>query len=89
MAKRKRSLDPYAGPSAKERRRYEVQDAFHTLRRARDIVTDKKLMGDVKKHATTLAQEHKVTAHHIGMLAKTGRISPKQMKKLTKNRPVA
>lgn len=88
MAKRK-PHDPYAGPSAKERRRYEVEDGYHAIRRAQKIVGDKKLMGEIKAHAHTLAKEHKVTAHHIGMLAKTGRISPKQMTKLTKNRPLA
>lgn len=67
---------------------YEVHDAFHTLKRARQIVGNKKLMAQVKQHGERLAHEHRAVAHHAGMLAKAGKISDKQMLKLTKMRPV-
>ena len=61
---------------------WEVHDAFHTLRRAHHIVKNKKLMAHVKKHATKMADETRMIGHQAGMLAKMGRISPKQMAKI-------
>lgn len=63
-------------------RRWEVEDALSTLRRAGDIVHDKKLMGEVKAMASEKADDFKAIAEQAGRLAKSGRISPKQMAKL-------
>lgn len=69
------------GESA-QRRRWEVEDALSTLRRAGEIVHDKKLMAAVKAMATERADDFKAIADQAGRLAKSGRISPKQMAKL-------
>ena len=63
-------------------RRWEVEDALSTLRRAGEIVHDKKLMGEVKAMASEKADDFKAIADQAGRLAKSGRISPKQMAKL-------
>ena len=64
-----------------ERRKWEVEDALHTLRRAGEIVHDKKLMAEVKAMAKDKIDEMEAIAHQAGMLAKMGKISPKQMAK--------
>jgi hypothetical protein len=72
-----------SGMNEKARRRhYEVEDALHTLRRAGEIVGDKKLMAEVKVMATERADEMGTIAKRAGALAKSGKISPKAMKKL-------
>jgi hypothetical protein len=63
-------------------RHWEVHDAMQTMKRAGEIVGDKKLMAEVKKMAMTHADEMKQVAHHAGRLAKMGRISPRAMSKL-------
>lgn len=77
---------PAAVPMAKsekaERRRWEVEDALSTLRRAGEIVHDKKLMEEVKAMATERADDFEAIAKQAGALAKAGRISPKQMARL-------
>lgn len=62
--------------------RWMVEDALSTLRRAGEIVRDKKLMDKVKAMASERADEMKAVAKQAGQLAKMGRISPKQMAKL-------
>lgn len=42
-----------SGPSKSEMRKWEIESALNTLKRADDIRKDKKMMGDIKK----LAQE--------------------------------
>lgn len=63
-------------------RDYEAHDAFHTLRRAGEIVRDKGLLKRVKKHAIHHARESMEVSRQAEMLAKAGRISEKQMAKL-------
>jgi hypothetical protein len=67
---------------AAERRKWEVDDALHTLRRAGEIVHDKKLMTEVKALAGEKIEELEHIQHAAGQLAKMGKISPKQMAKL-------
>ena len=61
---------------------YEIHDAMHTMLRAGEIVKDKKLMGHVRKHAAEHAKKTHAVAERAGQLAKSGRISPRQMAKL-------
>lgn len=75
MAKRQK---PISHPD----RHWEVRDAMHTVMRAHDVINDKKLMKEVKKHAKYHAAELKETAARAEHFAKMGRISPKQMGKL-------
>lgn len=83
MAKAKRSnAIAYDGPSAADKRRWEVEDAMRTLQRAGEIVADKKLMEDVKACAEEEIDEMKAVAKQANALAKAGRISPKQLAKL-------
>lgn len=62
-------------------RKWECEDALRTLQRAGEIVHDKKLMAEVKAMAKDKIDEMEVIAHQAGMLAKMGKISPKQMAK--------
>lgn len=72
-----------SGMSEKQRKRhYEIEDALQTLRRAGEIVGDKKLMAEVKAMASERAEEMGVIAKKAGALAKMGKISPKAMAKL-------
>ncbi len=64
------------------RRHYEVEDAMHTMRRAGEIVKDKKLMAEVKAMAKERAEEMEDVANRAEHLARAGRISEKQMAKL-------
>lgn len=80
----KRSTAEASGPSTEDRRKWEVEDALHVLRRAGEIVGDKKLMAEVKKLAGERAEEMTAVAHQAAMLAKSGRISPKAMVKMGK-----
>lgn len=61
---------------------WELDSHLHTLRRAGEIVRDKKLMKHIKQHAEKRASEAKSMTHHIAQLAKMGRISPKAMAKI-------
>jgi hypothetical protein len=61
---------------------YEIHDAMHTMLRAGEIVKDKKLMGHVRKHAAEHAKKTHEVAERASHLAKSGRISPRQMAKL-------
>jgi hypothetical protein len=61
---------------------WEVRDAMHTMMRAGEIVKDKKLMGHVRKHAAEHAKKSAEVAERARHLAKSGRISEKQMAKL-------
>jgi hypothetical protein len=69
---------------AKKYDEWEVKDAMHTMLRAGEIVRDKHLMGHVKKHAAEHAKKSHETAERAAHLAKSGRISEKQMAKLGK-----
>jgi len=81
MAKSKTSAGvPLNSPSSDDR--WQVEDALSTLRRAGEIVHDKKLMEKVRAMATERADEMKGIAKQANALAKMGRISPKQMAKL-------
>lgn len=62
---------------------WQVEDALRTLQRAGEIVHDKKLMDKVKAMAAEKAVEMTAIAKQAGALAKAGRISPKQMAKLS------
>lgn len=63
-------------------RNWEVRDAMHTLMRAEEIKRDKALMAQVQKEAARHAEEMKTVSKKAALLAKAGRISPKQMAKL-------
>lgn len=90
MAKKSKSTtDSPAAAATSDGVPYEVHDAYHALRRAREVIGNKKLMGDVSKHAKRLAQEHHQVGRHAAMLAKAGKISPDQLVKITRNRPTA
>jgi hypothetical protein len=78
MAKRK------SVPISHPDRHWEVHDAMQTMKRAGEIVGDKKLMAEVKNMAMTHAEEMKEVAKHAGRLAKMGRISPRAMSKMSK-----
>ena len=65
-------------------REWEVRAAMHTMMRASEIVADKKLMAQVKKHAAEHAAKMRDVSHQAAMLAKAGRISPRQMAKMGK-----
>lgn len=84
MAKGIRATSYPSAPKteAAERRKWEVEEALHTLRRAGEIVHDKKLMTEVKAMAEGKIDEMESIAHAAGQLAKMGKISPKQMAKL-------
>ncbi len=69
---------PYSHPD----RHWEVRDAMRTIMRAGEILRNEKLMAEVKKHAKVHAAEMKDMAHQAEQLARTGRISPKQMAKM-------
>lgn len=62
--------------------RWQVEEALHTLQRAGKIVHDTKLMAKVKAMASEKAIEMTAIAKQASSLAKSGRISPKQMAKL-------
>lgn len=68
---------------------YEVRDAMHTMLRAGEIVNDKALMGHVRKHAAEHAKKTHEVAQRAAHLAKSGRISEKQMAKIDKTTPIA
>jgi hypothetical protein len=61
---------------------WEVREAMHTMMRAAEIIKDKKLLGAVRKEAANHASKMRDVAAQAGQLARTGRISPKQMAKL-------
>ncbi len=83
MAKRKTTS---SAPQAVEEDKYSewrVRDALDTLKRAGEIVADKKMLEKVKALAKDQADSLEQLAHKAAMLAKMGRISPKAMEKLT------
>lgn len=61
---------------------WRVDEAMRTMMRAGEIVADKKMMGLVKKKAAEHAEKMQSVAKQAAQLAKSGRISPKQMAKL-------
>jgi hypothetical protein len=63
---------------------WRVEDAMHTMLRAREIVADKKLMGLVKKKAKDHASKMADVARQADSLAKRGLVSDKQLAKLKK-----
>lgn len=85
MAKKKSNAGypEVSASDAADRRRWEVEAALRTLQRAGEIVHDKKLMAEVKKMANEKADEMRDVAAQAASLAKMGRISPKQMAKLS------
>lgn len=69
----------------KERqRKYEVEDALSTLRRASEIVGDKKLMAEVEALAQERKEEMADIQKHAAQLAKMGKISPRAMAKMAR-----
>lgn len=76
--------DTSAMTDKQRRRHYEIEDALHTLRRAGEIMADKKLMAEVEKLAAERAEEMSDVAKKAGKLAKLGRISDKAMARLSK-----
>lgn len=58
-------------------RKWEVDDALRTLTRAYEIIKDKSLMADVKKLASTKAEEMEDIAGKLSGLAKMGLVSDK------------
>lgn len=64
---------------------WELADGAHHLRRAGQIIGNKKFLDAIKEHAEQRADEHREMAHHIAHLAKSGRISAKAMEKLSKS----
>lgn len=81
----KRRKKSYSHPD----RRWEVHDAMHTMLRAHDIAKDKPLMKAVRKHAAEHARDMRTQSHRAAQLAKSGKISERQMAKLSKNHPLA
>lgn len=69
---------PYSHPD----RQWEVRDAMHTMLRAGEISKNKPLLKEVRKHAAHHARETAELSRHASVLAKSGHISPKQMKRL-------
>lgn len=69
-------------PTAISDDHWQVEGALRTLQRAGEIVHDKKLMVRVKAMASEKAVEMTAIAKQASALAKSGRISPKQMAKL-------
>lgn len=84
MAKSKPNSATLGEVAASDSRKWEVEDALRTLTRAHEIVSDKKLMSDVKKLAEEKRQEMDEFSHLAGQLAKMGRISPKAMRRMEK-----
>lgn len=76
----KKKEKPWSHPD----RQWEVRDAMHTLMRAKEYEGDKKLMEQVKKHAAEHAEKMEEVSRQAAGLAKSGRISEKQMAKLHK-----
>ncbi len=68
---------------------WRVDDAMHTMLRARQIVGDKKMMGKVKERAKKHAKKMQGVADQASALAKRGLISDKQLAKLEKKKPLA
>lgn len=62
---------------------WEAHEGMHTLMRAAEIAKDKSLMERVKKHAKAHAEKSRAIASQAEMLAKRGKISPKQMERLS------
>jgi hypothetical protein len=61
---------------------HELDNGAHHLKRAGQIIKNKKYLDAIKKHAEKRAEEHHETAHQAEMLAKMGKISPKAMAKM-------
>lgn len=61
---------------------WQVEDAMRTMMRAKEIEADPKMMALVKKKAKEHAAKMAGVARQAEHLAKTGRISDKQMAKL-------
>lgn len=83
MAKSKTASAPSTPTvSALSDDRWQVEDALRVLQRAGEIVHDNKLMAKVKAMASEKAVEMNAIAKQASALARSGRISPKQMAKL-------
>lgn len=76
----KRKEKPWSHPD----RKWEVRDAMRTIMRANEHLADKKLMEQVKICAADEAQEMRDVARQAETLAKSGKISEKEMAKLHK-----
>lgn len=68
---------------------WRVDDAMHTMLRAREIVGDKKMMTKVKKRAKQHAAKMADVARQADSLARRGLVSDKQLAKLKKTSPLA
>ena len=75
-------LEVATGPTAKQERKWEVEHALHIVREAAEIVSDKKLMAEVKKLAAERAAEMQNVSEQAAMLSKRGLVSDKAMAKL-------
>ena len=62
--------------------RWELDDAMRTIHRAVEIISNKKFLEAVRKHAEDKADEHREMAHKVGQLVKGGKISPKALEKM-------
>jgi hypothetical protein len=63
---------------------HELAEGARHLKRAHEIVKNKKFVEAIKKHHESKAAEHEELAHQTAQLAKTGRISEKQLAKMEK-----
>lgn len=61
---------------------WEARDAMHTLMRAHEIGQNKGLLKRVRKHAGKYARDMSEQSRRAANLAKSGRISDRQMEKL-------
>lgn len=61
---------------------WELAEGADHLEHAEKIKANPKYMEAIHKHAERKAKEHRETAHHIGKLAKAGKISDKAMEKM-------
>lgn len=79
---RKLREKPYSHPD----RKWEVRDAMDTMLRAREIVGNKPLLKEVRKHAKQHSTEMAEVSRQAGELAKRGMISPKAMERINRRR---
>lgn len=81
-----------AASAPREPSKYEdwrVDDAMHTLMRAKEIEGDAKMRKLVRKKASEHASKMKQVAADAERLARAGHISDKQLAKLKKEKPIA
>jgi hypothetical protein len=77
-----RGMTPDTPSKSKKYDEWEVRDAMHTIMRAQEHIKNKQLMGHVRKHAKEHAEKMHEESQRAARLAKSGKISEKQMAKL-------